>query len=310
MVRRFTSFVGVDLGGARARPRRSLTSRPRGAGPRPGGLDALPRRALDRRQHPRLRRIPGRRPGGRDQRAPDPPACARCTVPACPGVEDCVDPAVVWLRTEGRALAEDAGVNAAAQGGPREVSVRRSLPQARARVMPYAHRATELVLCHERGLLPTSHVGGAVGLVAARADHLRRRLVRAGFSLHQNLLEVSPAGDPGGAVRSPPGPRLQARRRSVADPGRDPRAARRPGLRAAQPDGPRGRAVQRPLLRRAGRRVHRVPVGPRRVDPAAGRRSPTTAGSGRRRRATSDAATGCGPGASRDRRRRPTSYRR
>ena len=29
-------------------------------------------------------------------------ACGRCEVPVCPGMEACVDPAVVWLRTDGR----------------------------------------------------------------------------------------------------------------------------------------------------------------------------------------------------------------
>ncbi len=193
MVRRFTSFVGIDLGGARGKTTAvtHLTAeagraRVQAVSTRYGGEPWVDASILD---------FVGSL--GDDLvvaiNAPlTRPACARCTVPACPGVDDCVDPAVVWLRTEGRALAEDAGVNAAAQGGPRDVSVRRSLPQVRSRVMPYAHRATELVLCYERGLLPTSHVGASVGLVAARADHLRRRLVRAGFSLHQNLLEVSP----------------------------------------------------------------------------------------------------------------------
>jgi hypothetical protein len=118
------------------------------------------------------------------------PACSRCVVPACPGVEECVDPAVVWMRSEGRALAEGTAVTAAAHGSRRELVVH--APRGRWRTQPYAHRATELVLCYERGLLPVSHLGQATGQVAARAAHLRRRLLRAGFSLHQNLIEVSP----------------------------------------------------------------------------------------------------------------------
>jgi hypothetical protein len=88
-------------------------------------------------------------------------------------------------------MVEGAAV-AAVVGGPQNRALPEP-PRGRWRVQPYAHRATELVLCYERGLLPASQVGHAVGLVAARAAHLRRRLVRAGFALHQNLLEVSPA---------------------------------------------------------------------------------------------------------------------
>lgn len=118
------------------------------------------------------------------------PACGRCTLAVCPGVEACVDPAVVWLREEGRALTEDAVVAADVVGGH---SVTRTPARTRLRVQPYAHRCTELTAVYERGLLPPSSVGGAVGLVAHRAVHLRRRLLRAGFELHQNLIEVSPA---------------------------------------------------------------------------------------------------------------------
>lgn len=196
MIRHFTSFVGIDLGGARGkttavthltahqgRARVLAVSTRHGAG-EPWIDSTL------------LEFVTGL---GDDVavaiNAPlTSPACARCVVPACPGVEDCVDPAVVWLRTEGRSLTEDASVSAAV--GARDLTpIRREPPRARerARLQPYAHRATEIVLCYERGLIPPSQLGGAVGLVAARAEHLRRRLVRAGFALNQNLLEVSPA---------------------------------------------------------------------------------------------------------------------
>jgi hypothetical protein len=119
------------------------------------------------------------------------PACGRCVVPACPGVESCVDPAVVWLRTTGRMLGEESVAGQIAQGSSSVLS--RAPVRPRIRIQPYAHRATELVLCYDRGLIPPSTVGSAVGLVATRAQHLRRRLLRAGFKLHENLLEVSPA---------------------------------------------------------------------------------------------------------------------
>ncbi|MEZ4402532.1 MAG: DUF429 domain-containing protein [Kofleriaceae bacterium] len=194
MARRFTSFIGVDLGGARGKTTAvtHVVAGERGArvqsvSTRHQGKPWIDQTLLDF--------VTGL---GDDLviaiNAPlTAPACARCVVPACPGVEACVDPAVVWLRTEGRALAEDTTVTAAAQGASRELTVVREPARPRPRLQPYAHRATEVVLCHARGLLPTTQLGAAVGLVAARATHLRRRLVRAGFALHQNLLEVSPA---------------------------------------------------------------------------------------------------------------------
>jgi predicted nuclease with RNAse H fold len=200
VTRRFTTFIGVDLGGARgkttavAQIRRgedgrawvqSVSTRHRGE---PwvddtllGFVEGLGDDAVVAIDAPLTS-----------------PACARCTVAVCPGVEACVDPAVVWLRSEGRALTEDAVVAAdvvsGSGAGQSRHTVTRSQPsRTRLRLQPYAHRCTELVVCYERGLLPPSSVGGAVGLVAHRASHLRRRLLRAGFELHQNLIEVSPA---------------------------------------------------------------------------------------------------------------------
>ena len=110
MKRRFATFVGVDLGGARGKTTavaqisvtpsggaavRSISTRHQGA---PWVDDNL------------LAYVAGL---GDDVviaiGAPlTSPACTRCVLPACPGVSDCVDPAVVWLRTAGRELTEDA----------------------------------------------------------------------------------------------------------------------------------------------------------------------------------------------------------
>lgn len=116
------------------------------------------------------------------------PACTRCQLAACPSVQACVDPAVVWLRTEGRSLAQNIEAAVARGGGSRTVSMRTG---GTGRVVPYAHRATELVLCHQRGLLPETAIGAASGPVAARARHLVRRLAGAGFALNERVIEVS-----------------------------------------------------------------------------------------------------------------------
>jgi hypothetical protein len=103
-------------------------------------------------------------------------------------MEDCADAAVVWLRTEGRALVRNVAAETVGGGGrPRPALT------AQARLLPYAHRATEVVMTYERGLLPLSALGASSGQIASRAGHLRRRLRGAGFELHRNLLEVSPA---------------------------------------------------------------------------------------------------------------------
>ncbi|MEZ4368865.1 MAG: hypothetical protein R2939_21685 [Kofleriaceae bacterium] len=59
-----------------------------------------------------------------------------CPRPVCPGVGACVEPAVVWLRTEGERLV--------------------GVPDAsgRMRLQPYLHRATEIHVGHRRGLAP------------------------------------------------------------------------------------------------------------------------------------------------------------
>lgn len=194
MKRRFATFVGVDLGGAR------------------GKTTAVAQLTTTARGHAAVRSIATRHQGapwiddtllgylaglGDDVviaiGAPlTAPACTRCALPACPGVSDCVDPAVVWLRTSGRALTEDAELADTVAGG-HTATAPPGPERPRVRIQPYAHRATELVVCYERGLLPASQIGHGTGLVAARAAHLRRRLLQAGFALHQNLIEVSPA---------------------------------------------------------------------------------------------------------------------
>ena len=125
------------------------------------------------------------------------PACQRCQLNVCPGVADCVDPAVVWLRTTGVALsAQDSARKwdrVAATSAP-AVEARRSPSgdRGQGRVYPYAHRCTELKHHYERGMLSRDTISRSTGTIAGRGQHLTRQLARMGFTLNDNLLEVSP----------------------------------------------------------------------------------------------------------------------
>lgn len=127
------------------------------------------------------------------------PACVRCREPVCPGKEACVDPAVEWLRSAGAELVSEAHESdldriAVIPAGRSLRSGHNVLPmlRSRPRIEPYMHRATELYLHFERGLLPRDCLGQSTGPIAARAAHLVRMLAGMGFELHRNLLEVSP----------------------------------------------------------------------------------------------------------------------
>lgn len=115
-------------------------------------------------------------------------ACGRCEQPVCPGTETCADPAVVWLRTNGRSLVQEvAAESVGASGRPRLQHA------AQVRLAPYAHRATDVVMTYQRGLLPISQLGTANSAITARAGQLKKRLRGCGYELHKNLIEVSPA---------------------------------------------------------------------------------------------------------------------
>jgi predicted nuclease with RNAse H fold len=208
--RAFSRFIGIDLGGGRGKTTAIAeirSGRPNGpAGPTspggPGGQRS--QRHVDGAQVVEVATRSGRSPWTDDTLlerlmtaapadtviAVDAPltqaACGRCERPVCPGMEACADPAVIWLRTEGRSLIRKVAVETVG-GGSRPAFT------AQARLAPYAHRATEIVMTYERGLLPLSAIGHTTGAIAARAGQLRRRLRGIGFDLHANLLEVSPA---------------------------------------------------------------------------------------------------------------------
>lgn len=187
MKRAFSRFVGVDLGGGRGKTTAVAELR-RG----PDGAEVIEVATRSDKQawtdETLVQRLA--QPAEGLVIAIDAPltqpACNRCERPVCPGMEACVEPAVVWLRQEGRALVRK--VAAETVGGPT-----RPAHVAQARLAPYAHRATDVVMTYARGLLPLSALGAANATISARANQLRRRLRGAGYELHANLLEVSPA---------------------------------------------------------------------------------------------------------------------
>jgi hypothetical protein len=197
--RPFTRFLGIDLGGARGKTTAvaELTVRAGSAGEMVWVQDVATRRAGEAwRDETLWEHLAGPTTGtviaiG----APlTQPACTRCVVPACPGVAACEDPAVIWMRTEGRALAEGevAGSVAAPATFVSSPSHGGGHGSGRSRLLPYAHRATEIVHCHDHEILPVTALGAATGLIAARASQLKRRLAGNGFTLNENLIEVSP----------------------------------------------------------------------------------------------------------------------
>lgn len=211
MQRSFTRFIGIDLGGGRGKTTAVAEVR---SGP--GGRAEVFEVAT--RSH--------KQPWTDDtlihHLAADPtvaiaidapltqPACGRCDRPICAGMEACDEPAVVWLRTEGRALVRNVAAETVGGTGPRPHLT------AQARLAPYAHRATDVVMTYEHGLLPLSSLGAATGQIAARASQLRRRLRGAGFVLHENLIEVSP----GATVHALCGERAARGYKRDADPWR------------------------------------------------------------------------------------------
>jgi predicted nuclease with RNAse H fold len=192
--RPFTRFIGVDLGGGRGKTTAVAEIRRAESGPETAEVVEVATRStkqpwtddtlVDRLTAAHLEAT---------VIAIDAPltqaSCSRCERPVCPGMEACPEPAVVWLRTEGRALVRRSSSMAAASGARPSHAPH----AAQARLAPYAHRATDVVLTYGRGLLPVSALGAANGAISARAGQLRRRLRAAGYELHENLVEVSPA---------------------------------------------------------------------------------------------------------------------
>src|SRR5262249_30173740 len=85
--------------------------------------------------------------------------CVRCREPVCPGLNACVDPTVVWMRTVGESLLTNGGGR---NGKPL--------------ITPYTQRATEVWLHKRAGILPRETLGQGMGPLTARARHLTRAL--------------------------------------------------------------------------------------------------------------------------------------
>jgi hypothetical protein len=214
--RQFSRFVGVDLGGGRGKTTAvaELRSNPAGgalvmevatrAGKQPWTDDTL----IGRLAVPDPDRVI----------AVDAPltstACGRCVEPVCPGTETCADPAVVWLRTSGRSLVQKAAQAADTATASGRMARTTTAQPSHARLAPYAHRATDVVQTYQRGLLPLSSLGAANSAITARAGQLRKRLRGAGYQLHGNLLEVSPAS----TIAALCGPRTARGYKRDADP--------------------------------------------------------------------------------------------
>ncbi|HTJ42078.1 MAG TPA: DUF429 domain-containing protein [Kofleriaceae bacterium] len=190
--RPFTTFVGIDLGGARGKTTAvaTLTRRDDGV-----AVDAVATRRVGEPWHDEslwdyLSSL-GSSAAIAINAPLTAPACVRCVEAICPGIAECVDPAVVWLRTVGHELAVGTEMEQAEVGAPAHHRVTTLRRTPRGRVVPYSQRGTELVLCHEQGILPQTAIGGATGAVAARAAHLVKRLAAGGFAMHERLIEVS-----------------------------------------------------------------------------------------------------------------------
>jgi predicted nuclease with RNAse H fold len=224
VLRPFTRFIGVDLGGGRGKTTavaeiRSVPSAPGAPGREASAqvVEVATRSARSTRppwtDETLIERLLAASPEA-TAIAIDAPltqaACGRCERPVCPGMEACPEPAVVWLRTEGRAMVRQA--SSVAVGAPARAA--RDAHAAQARLAPYAHRATDVVLTYGRGLLPVSALGAVHGAIAARAGQLRRRLRGAGYELHRNLVEVSPAA----TIAALCGPRAARGYKRDADP--------------------------------------------------------------------------------------------
>lgn len=205
----YTTFIGIDLGGARGKTTAVARLSVSDTDARPVAVEEVTtrRREANGGEHPwcddvLLAYLSTLDPGSCAIAVNAPltmPACVRCQLAVCPGQDVCEVDSVVWLRSEGaemvaQAFLEDRDRIAAIPMTTSfaERSAMRRAPRTRSRIAPYTHRVCEVRMHHERGLLPRGHLGMSTSPIAARASHLRRVLAGRGFSFNDNLIEVSP----------------------------------------------------------------------------------------------------------------------
>jgi hypothetical protein len=194
-----TTFIGIDLGGARGKT--TAVARLRADGDRVS-VEAV------RTRHPSgqpwqdelVAELADALPADRVLAINAPltvPACVRCPRAHCPGADRCDDVTAVWLRTEGAAIAsqaleEDLDRIVAVSSSSTSSSTTTVGDRPGPRLLPYVHRASEVVLSFRDNILPRACTGSSCGPIAARAAHLTRVLRRLGFTLNRDLIEVSP----------------------------------------------------------------------------------------------------------------------
>lgn len=204
MKRDFDTFVGIDLGGARGKTTAVAVLRASDELPDGGvSVDDVSTRSANAQPwvDDLLVDFVAAQPPGRlvvAVNAPlTTPACVRCREEICPGQDRCVDPAVMWLRTEGQELvrqahAQDLDRIAAVPAGRAVIAPTPSLEPPAQRLAPYVHRCSEVGLHFGRGVLSRDCIGSATSPISARAAYLVRLLGADGYQLNRNLLEVSP----------------------------------------------------------------------------------------------------------------------
>lgn len=104
------------------------------------------------------------------------PACVRCLLPECPGIDACEDPAVRWMQTDGARL---------------ERAHRPRAPQSKPLITPYTQRVTEIRLRCEDHIQPRETLGQGMGPLTARGVHLAKALAGR-YRRDESLIEVYP----------------------------------------------------------------------------------------------------------------------
>lgn len=204
MERNFDIFVGIDLGGARGKTTAvAVLSTSTELNDGEVSVDDVSTRSANAQPwvDDLLVDFVAAQPPGRLVIAVNAPltvpACVRCREEVCPGQNRCVDPAVVWLRTQGQELvrqahAQDLDRIAVVPAGRAVVAPSPTIEPPAQRLAPYVHRCSEIDLHFGRSVLSRDCIGGASSPIAARAAYLVRLLGNDGYQLNRNLIEVSP----------------------------------------------------------------------------------------------------------------------